>query len=47
MKEQKTMLQLVRRYQDSPLNPFERFCLGMMVVFFLFMLFLFLIRPLF
>jgi hypothetical protein len=46
MKEQKTMIQLVSRYQNSPLNAFEQFGMGMMMVFFLFMLFLFLIRPL-
>lgn len=46
MKDQKTISELLNRYVESPLNPFERFGMGMMVVFFVFMLFFFFIRPL-
>ena len=46
MKEQKTMLQLLSRYIETPFSPFERFSFFMMAVFFGYMLFFFLIRPL-
>lgn len=47
MKEQKTMIQLLNRNEQEPLNPYERFVMGMMAVFFVFMVFFFFIRPLF
>lgn len=45
MKEQKTLLQLVRRYEGYPLSSFEQFGLGLMIVFFLTMSFLFFVLP--
>jgi hypothetical protein len=45
MKEQKTMLELVRRYEGYPLSRFEQLGLGLMIVFFLTMSFLFFILP--
>lgn len=46
MKEQKTMLDLIGRYVENPFSPFERFGIGMMLVFFAYMLFFFFLRPL-
>jgi hypothetical protein len=45
MKEQKTMIELVRRYEGYPLSRFEQFSLGLMMVFFLTMSFLFFVLP--
>ena len=45
MKEEKSMLQLVRRYQTYPLSKTEQFGLGLMFAFFLAMFTLFCIIP--
>lgn len=45
MKEQKTMEQLVRRYEDYPFSKFERVGLGIIVMFFIAMMFVFFIVP--
>jgi hypothetical protein len=45
MKEQKTMVELVRRYESYPLSNFERVGLGLTVLFFIAMMFLFFIAP--
>jgi hypothetical protein len=45
MKEQKSALQLLKRYETMPFTDFEKNCLGLMLVFFVSMFFLFVICP--
>ncbi|HOS49292.1 MAG TPA: hypothetical protein PLG57_11675 [Bacteroidia bacterium] len=45
MKEQKTMVELVRRYESYPLSNFERLGIGVTIMFFIAMMFLFFIAP--
>ena len=45
MKEEKTMLELVRRYEAYPLSAAERFGVGLTMAFFLSMALLFFVLP--
>lgn len=45
MREEKSMIQLVKRYQTCPLSPKERLGLSLMLSFFLSMATLFIIIP--
>lgn len=45
MKEEKTMMELVRRYEDYPLSSIEKFGIGMTIVFFFSMAILFILLP--
>ncbi len=45
MREEKTMIELVKRYESYPLSQKERFGLGLMLTFFLSMTLLFVVIP--
>jgi hypothetical protein len=45
MKEQKTMIELVRRYEEYPFTSVEKFGIGMTFVFFFSMAILFFLLP--
>lgn len=45
MKEQKSMVQLLKRYEGYSFNSFERFCFSVLLVYFTFMIFMFFILP--
>ncbi|MBL7922760.1 MAG: hypothetical protein JNL88_01035 [Bacteroidia bacterium] len=45
IKEEKTLLQLVRRYETSPFSAQERFGIGILISFFLAMSTLFILIP--
>jgi len=45
MKEEKTLIELVRRYEDYPFSSIEKFGIGMTFAFFFSMAILFLLIP--
>jgi hypothetical protein len=45
MKKQKNIGELIRRYEGVDFTAYERFSLGMLMLFFIFMMFMFFVLP--